>query len=98
MGPVVGEGVGEGEGEGVWFGPPTTDIVISWVTGAIISWKLKLTVSETVPVLLGAKSSSDMIVVPGGTSPIVIMLPRTSWVEDCIKKSEKSTTAWMVAP
>lgn len=94
----TGLGVGEGEGEGAGFGPPETDIVISWVTGAVISWNCKLTVSVTVPGLLGVESSSDTIVVPGGISPIVITLPTTSCVEACIAKSAKSVLAWMVAP
>lgn len=80
------------------YGPPLTVIVTCCVTGAVISWKSKLTVSVTVPGLLGLKSVSDNIVVPGGTSPTFTTFPTTSRVEDTTAKLAKSVSASIVVP
>ena len=54
--------------------------------------------SVTVPALLVVNRSSETIVVPGGTSPMLITFPTTLCVEDCIAKFERRIGAWMVAP
>ena len=52
----------------------------------------------TVPALLGANRSSETIVVPGGTSPMLITFPTMLCVEDYIAKFERRIGAWIVAP
>ena len=48
--------------------------------------------------LLGARSSSEIIVVPVGTSPIFITLPTISCVDDCIANFSKRTFVWIATP
>ena len=71
-------------------------IVICCVTGVVISRYSRLTVSVAVPGLLGLESWSDIIVVPGGTSPTFTTLPTTSRVEDTTAKFANSASASIV--
>ena len=54
--------------------------------------------SVTVPGLLGLRSVIDIIVVPGGTSPMLITFPTISRVDETTAKFAKSALASMVAP
>src|SRR4030065_365139 len=56
--------------------------VIDW----IISLKVKVIVSWISPTFPTVVSASELMVVPGGTSPILTTLPIISWVDDVILK------------
>ena len=67
------------------YGPPVIVMVISWVIGWIISLKVKVIVSWISPTFPTVVSVSELMVVPGGASPILITLPIISWVDDVIR-------------
>jgi len=71
------------------YGPPVTEMEMSWVMGWLISLKVKVIVSRISPTLPDAVSVSELMIVPGGTSPILITLPIISWVDDVIWKLTK---------